>query len=164
MMPREKTDYDLAIRSLRKRFLLLDIEELRGLEFHQLTQEKQSVEKLGMDLQKLARKAFPKMDVKEFDRLLKGRFYQALLPKWQRKLGAPKTAESFDDLFTRARTFERHEQQFSANSASRNDASQKGERKRHREEPQNKPQASAEQKDKDTAGQNNSELRRRRVL
>ena len=40
MMPREKADYDLAIGSLRKRFLLFDIEELRGLEFHQLTQEK----------------------------------------------------------------------------------------------------------------------------
>ena len=83
----------MAVKSLRKRFLLLDIEELRGLEFYQLTQDKQSVEQLGMDLQRLARKAFPKMDMKEFDRLLKGRFYQALLTKWQRKLGAPKAAK-----------------------------------------------------------------------
>ena len=105
MPDEEKADYDLAVKSLRQRFLLLDIEELRGLEFHQLVQVKQTVEQLGMELQKLARKAFPKMDLKEFDRLLKGHFYQALLPKWQCKLGAPKAAESFEDLFARARTF-----------------------------------------------------------
>jgi len=46
--------------------------------------------------------------------MLKGRFYQALLPKWQRKLGAPKATETFDDLYARARTLERHDQQFSA--------------------------------------------------
>ena len=41
MMPeKEKADYDLAVKLLRKKILLLDIEELRGLEFHQLTQEK----------------------------------------------------------------------------------------------------------------------------
>ena len=163
MMPeKEKADYDLAVKSLRKRFLLLDIEELRGLEFHQLTQDKQSVEQLGMDLQRLARKAFPKMDKKEFDRLLKGRFYQALLTKWQRKLGAPKASESFEDQFTRARTFERHEQQFSANSASRSDASQKGEKKRNKDESQNKPQVSNEQKSEATASQSSSRLRKRR--
>ena len=62
MMPdEEKADYDLAVKSLRQRFLLLDIEELRGLEFHQLVQEKQTVEQLGMELQKLARKAFPSL-------------------------------------------------------------------------------------------------------
>ena len=44
---------------------------------------------------------------KEFDRLLKGRFYQALMPKWQRKLGAPKASETFDELYAWARTLER---------------------------------------------------------
>ena len=43
---------------------------------------------------------------------MKGRFFQALLPKWQRKLGAPKTGESFDELFHRARTMECREQQY----------------------------------------------------
>ena len=43
---------------------------------------------------------------------MKGRFFQALLPKWQRKLGAPKTDESFDELFSRARTMECREQQY----------------------------------------------------
>lgn len=46
----------------------------------------------------LAKKAFPSLGAKELDRLLKGRFFQALLPKWQRKLGAPKVAESFNEL------------------------------------------------------------------
>lgn len=35
--------------------------------------------------------------------MLKEQFYQALLPKWQHKLGAPKTDETFEDLCTRAR-------------------------------------------------------------
>ncbi len=108
----EKCSYESTVAALRKRFLSLDIEELRGLEFHQLMQTKQSVEEMGICLQKLAKKAFPGSTPKEFDRLLKGRFYQALLPKWQRKLGAPKATETFDDLYARARALERHDQQF----------------------------------------------------
>lgn len=77
-------------------------------------QEKQTVEELGTQLQKLARKAFPDSNDKELDRMLKGRFYQALLPKWQRKLGAPKTTETFDELFTRTRMLERHDQKFNS--------------------------------------------------
>ena len=49
---------------LHQRSRLLNIEELCGLEFYHLIQEKQTVEQLGMELQKLARKAFPKMDLK----------------------------------------------------------------------------------------------------
>ena len=49
---------------------------------------------------------------KDFDRLMKGRFFQALLPCWQRKLGAPKPDESFDELYNRAHTTERREQQY----------------------------------------------------
>ena len=74
-----------------------------------------------MQLQKLGRKAFLRSGPKEFDRMLKGRFYQALLPKWQRKLGAPKTTESFEELYARTRTVERHNQQF---NAAQNDSNQ----------------------------------------
>ena len=74
-----------------------------------------------MQLQKLGRKAFLRSGPKEFDLMLKGRFYQALLPKWQRKLGAPKTTESFEELYARTRTVERHDQQF---NAAQNDSNQ----------------------------------------
>lgn len=115
MLPEaEKSSYTRVIVALQKRFCSLDIEELRGLEFHQLMQDKQSVEELGIELQKLGRKAFPTSGMKEFDRILKGRFYQALQPKWQRKLGAPKTTETFEELYARARTLERHDQQYGA--------------------------------------------------
>ena len=106
--------YTSVVSTLRKRFQALDIEELKGLEFHQLMQDKQSVKELGVVLQKLARKAFPESGAEEFDCMLKGQFYQALLPKWQRKLGVPKTDESFEDLYARARAIERHDQQIGA--------------------------------------------------
>ena len=113
MMPAERRkEYDCVVDVLRKRFRSLDIEELKGLEFHQLMQGNLSVEQLRMKLQRLARKAFPESPEKDFDQLLKGRFYQALLPKWQRKLGAPRPTETFEELYARARTQERHEQQF----------------------------------------------------
>lgn len=116
MLPeREKSGYTDAVAALRKRYRSLDIEELRGLKFHQLMQDKQSVEALGIELQKRGRKAFPTSDPKEFDRILKGRFYQALLPKWQQKLGAPKTMDTFEELYARAQILERHNQQYNAN-------------------------------------------------
>ena len=62
----------------------------------------------------LGRKAFPGLGEKQFDRLLKGRFFQALLPRWQRKLGAPKVEESFDELYQRARITERHDQHYNS--------------------------------------------------
>ena len=112
MMPSEESaKYVSVVSTLRKRFQSLDIEELKRLEFHQLMQGMQSVEELGVVLQKLARKAFPDSGAKEFDRMLKGCYYQALLPKWQRKLGAPKTGETFEDLYARTRAMERHDQQ-----------------------------------------------------
>ena len=110
----EKSKYGSIVSALKKRFRSLDIEELCGLEFHQLMQDNQTVEEVGVRLQKLARKAFSGIGPKEFDRLLKGRFYQALMPKWQRKLGAPKPSETFDELYARARTLERHDQQINA--------------------------------------------------
>ena len=53
----------------------------------------ESVEQLSIDVISLGRKVFPKICEAEFDRILKGRFFQALLPKWQRKLGTPKIDE-----------------------------------------------------------------------
>ena len=65
-------------------------------------------------MQQLGRKAFPSIVGKDFDRLLKGQFYQALQVRWQRKLGAPKPDESFHDLLVQARMLEEQEKQFSA--------------------------------------------------
>lgn len=42
------------------------------------------------------------MTEKEFDRLLKGRFFQAPMVKWQRNLEAPKPGETFLELYSRA--------------------------------------------------------------
>ena len=133
----EKSTYKAVVAALEHHFHSLDIEELRGLEFHQLMQNTQSVEEVGVQLQCLARKAFLKSGPKEFDRMLKGRFYQALLPKWQRKLGAPKPAESFDNLYARARTQERHNQQINACQVGEKACKQEGSQKKHTTEPAN---------------------------
>ena len=61
----EKTDYDKATTALCKRFKLVDIEELRGLEFHDRMLGKETIEELGMDLHTLGRKAFPSSHGKE---------------------------------------------------------------------------------------------------
>ena len=87
MLPNEsKESYSAAKSALRKRFQPVDIEELRGAEFYQIVQTNETVEELGIKLQTLARKAFPSLMGKECDRLLKGRFFQSLQTKWQRKL------------------------------------------------------------------------------
>ena len=126
LLPKEeKSSYPRAVASLKKRFRSVEIEELKGLEFHRRVQGEESVEQLGMDIQKLGRKAFPSTEGKELDRLLKGRFYQALHPKWQRRLNAPRTDETFEQLFERARTLEQHEKQFSVSAAVRNEAQAK---------------------------------------
>ena len=67
-----------------------------------LTQDAQSIEELGIALIRLAKRTFPTLVGKDLDRLLWERFYQALLPKWKRKVGAPKTDESFENLFGHA--------------------------------------------------------------
>ena len=107
-----KVSYSATVEALRSRFKPVDIEELRGMEFHQLVQKDQSVEALGLEFQRLAKRAFPVLTDKDFDRLMKGRFSQVLLPRWQRKRRIPKPDESFDELFNRARTTEQHEQQY----------------------------------------------------
>ena len=127
--PAKRSNY---IDALKDRFKPIDIEELRGLEFHQ------SVEKLGLELMTLGKKAFPTLETTKLDRLLKGRFFQALLPKWQRKLGAPRLGESFNALYERARTAERHEQQYRSSweprdSSPRKQQGEKGEPPRKRQ-------------------------------
>ena len=62
---------------------------------------------------------------KDFDRLVKGRFFHTLLLRWQRKLGAPKVDENFDELFNHARMTERREQQYCEAAEERKDSQQK---------------------------------------
>lgn len=133
MMPDdERKSFDKVVDHLKKRFRPIDIAELRGLEFHQKSQGDDSVEQLGLDLQTLGRRAFPSVGAKEFDRMLKGRFYQALLPKWQRKLGAPKLEESFTELYDRARMLEQHEKQYQASAQAQQRPDNKGARSDHK--------------------------------
>ena len=121
MLPEsERKAYASAVEILKKRFRTIDIEELRGLEFNQKMQTSESVEQLDIDLMSLGRKAFPKICEAEFDRMLKGKFFQALLP-----LSAPKIDEKFNDLYDRARVAERHEKQYLASASARSDAKDK---------------------------------------
>ena len=119
--PADRENYSRATAALQRRFKLVNIEELRGLEFHHKVQGKESIEELGMELQTLGHRAFPSSHGREFDRLLKGRFFQAIHVKWQRKLGAPKPGETFQELFDRARVLEQHEKQYAESAASRGD-------------------------------------------
>ncbi len=132
----EKNSFKMAMESMKKRFQPVDIEELRGLQFHHKMQGEESVEQLGISLQQLGRKAFPSMTGKELDRLLKGRFFQALHVKWQRKLGVPKPDETFYALYDRARMFESREKQYSADSRVDNRGKQKGQHQNRSSEKQ----------------------------
>ena len=126
MLPEsERKAYVSAVETLKRGFRPIDIEKFRGLEFNQKTQTSESVEQLGIDLMSLCRKAFPKICETEFDRMLNGRFFQALLPRWQRKLGTPKIDEKFNDLYDRARVAERHEKQYLVSASARSDAKDK---------------------------------------
>ena len=64
--------------ALKKRFRPIAIEELRGCDFHHRVQGDESIEQLGMDIQKLGHKAFPSLEGRDFDRMLKGIFFQVL--------------------------------------------------------------------------------------
>ena len=79
-------------------------------------QDKQSAEELGVRLQTLAKKFSLVVIQKSW--FLKGQYYQAWLSKCQCKLGAPKSTETFDDLYARACALERHDQQFNAKASS----------------------------------------------
>ena len=118
----QKDLYSNIVSALKAKFRPIGIEELKGWEFHRRHIEgDESVEQLGMDIQKLGRKAFPTLTGREFDRLLKGRFYQALITKWQRKLGALRPDEMFLQLFERARAVEHHDKQYSEASNRRDE-------------------------------------------
>ena len=100
MLPVEdKASYSRVKDALKTLFRSVDIEELRGMEFHRLVQTSESVEKLGMEIQQLGHRAFPSVTGNDLDCLLKGRFFQTLLVRWQRKLGTPKVEETFQELF-----------------------------------------------------------------
>ena len=124
------------LAALRKRFQPADIEELRGLDFHHRMQgDGETVEQLGISIQQLGCKAFPTISGKDFDRLLKGRFYQALLVKWQRMLGCPKPEEGFHDLLACARMLEGHEKQFAASAQNQTEARRRGPAEGSRKQP-----------------------------
>ena len=142
-----KKSYSAVVAALRKRFLPIDIEELRSAEFYQLTQTEETVEEMGIKLQKLARIAFPSIVGKEYDRLLKGRFFQGLLPKWQRKLGTPKPKESFEELYDRARILEQHDQQYNQSAAERNDSKGTKKDKPVRSKPEGESKTSPNEKE-----------------
>ena len=126
MIPETERDtFEKAVAALGKRFKPKDIEELRGIEFYHIMQGTDSIEQLGITVQHLGRRAFPSMNKKEFDRLIKGRFFQALLVKWQRKLEAPKPGETFHELYNRARMMEQYEKQYAASAAAHSDQSSK---------------------------------------
>ncbi len=69
----DQSQYQKVVDALRARFKAVDIEELRGMEFHH------KVQSIGLELQALGRKAFPSIQGREFER---GRFFQALHVKW----------------------------------------------------------------------------------
>ena len=147
----ERSSYDKATQSLKKWFRTGDIEELRGLEFHHRTQGSETVEQLGIDLQRLGRKVFPSSQGKEFDRLLKGRFFKALHVKWQRKLSAPKPQETFRELYDRARTLEQHEKQYAASAASKSDSHRSGKKNEQtNQSPRDPPSKSTDRQDSET--------------
>ena len=68
----------------------------------------------------------PSSQGKEFNCLLKGRIFQALHVKRQRKLSAQKPQETFRELYDRARTLEQHEKQYAASAASKSDTQRSG--------------------------------------
>ena len=117
LLAEDKASYSRVKDALKTRFRSADIEELRGMEFHRLVQTSESVEKLGIEIQRLGHRAFPSVTGNDLDRLLKGRFFQALLVQWQRKLGAPKVEETFQELFDQARMAEQREKQYAESAA-----------------------------------------------
>ena len=110
--------YDDAIKALKSDF----VQELQGLEFHTRVQSDESIEQLGIDIQKLGHKAFPTMKGKDFDRIIKGHLFQALHVMWQRKLEVPHPTESFSELYDCARMLEHHGKQYAASAATQGDA------------------------------------------
>ena len=95
-----------------------------------------------MEIQRLGHRAFPSVKGRDLDRLLKGRFFKALLPRWQCKLGAPKMEETFQELYDRARMYEQREKQYAESAAVHNG----GENSRHGDKSVKQPRGDRGQK------------------
>ena len=93
---------------MKERFCPIDIAELKR------TRVPSEITAVGSDLQKLGWRPFPSVGAVEFDCMLMGTFYHALLPKWQKKVGAPKLEENFSELYDRAHMLEQHKNQYQA--------------------------------------------------
>ena len=154
LLDSELNDIESVIAALGKCFKPSDIEELHGLQFYYLAQGDESIEQLGISIQQLGRKVFPNITGKDFDRLLKGRFYQALQVKWQRKLGAPKPDETFHDLLARVRMLEEHEKQFAASAELCPGST--GRKPTRGEVPKSKEQTNTESSSRRSTGKNGS--------
>ena len=55
----DQNRYQKVVDALRVRFKAVDIEELRGMQFHHREQKDETIEDFGLELQALGRKAFP---------------------------------------------------------------------------------------------------------
>ena len=73
-----KASYSATVDALKARFKPVDIEELRSVEFYQLVQGRQSIEEVGIELQRLAKRAFPPISGKTLDRI---RFFSRHCPR-----------------------------------------------------------------------------------
>ena len=115
MMPKEEHKVHTTIISkLKSRFRPVDIEELKSMEFYRAVSQLRNLE-LACSIW------LSKLSLKPLDQSLIGCLEDAFLSsidtKWQRKLGAPKPGESFNDLCDRTRTLERQDKQFSSAAA-----------------------------------------------
>ena len=86
----------------------MDIEELRGIP--SVGTEGPVSGAAGVRDAKISKTCIPSSHWQGPGLATEGSFFR---PRWQRKLGAPRTNDSFDELFNRTRTTERHEQQYS---------------------------------------------------
>ena len=118
--------YEKVTEALRIRFKPVDIEELRGLEFHHHMQGSETIEE---SCSPWDRRPFH-LSLAVSLMAVEGTIFQALHVKWKRKLGAPKTDESFKDLYDRARILEQHEEEYAESAANRGggESQKRGER------------------------------------
>ena len=64
-----KSSYERVVDTLKERFGSVEMKEWKSMEFHRRVQSDETILELGMDLQKLTRRAFPLMADKELDRM-----------------------------------------------------------------------------------------------
>ena len=114
ILAEEERSYDLAVKALKKHFHTVDIEELRGLGLEDA--RLQDNRTAGNRLAEPGKKSFPRV-ARWKGVWSKGWFFRALLPKWQRKVGASNAEVTFQELYDRARMLEKHELQYVASAA-----------------------------------------------